>query len=420
MQNISYFCIVKHFKYFLRSLLGLFLAFVPATMNAQETDSLQVSLLTCGPGNEVYSYYGHTAIRLKGWSFYFFNAAGLPVEKRDVVVNYGSFSFRQKYFIARFILGLTDYEVSLAPFELFVAEYNHERRWVREQVLNLTLAEKEALYEAICRNLEPQNKTYRYNYFTDNCTTRARNIILGNMSDEIVFDWESKPASTYREMIHQYNRQHLWAAFGNDLLLGLGADSPIDAFEQQFLPIPLSNDFEHATIARNGNKPQKLVKATNQLVSMQENPHKAEPFLFSPMMCACCLCLLLIIVTAVEIKRKQTLWQTDAITMLVTGLAGIILFVMIFSQHPTVRCNLQIMLLNPLNLVFLYPAVKRLRRGKLHAWHVGWMVMLLLCATAGSVGIQHYADGILLLAYTLLFRQCAIVYRLYQHKTKTN
>ena len=83
-------------------------------------DSVDISLLTCGPGQEVWSYYGHTALRIQN------KAMGT-----DVAVNWGMFSFNQSCFVLRFVFGLTDYQIGIYPMSDFIAEYAHEGRWVR-------------------------------------------------------------------------------------------------------------------------------------------------------------------------------------------------------------------------------------------------------------------------------------------------
>ena len=117
-------------------------------------DSVRISLLTCGPGNQVYSYYGHTAIRYHDLA-----------RQQDIAINYGIFSFQKSYFILRFVFGLTDYEMGIEDFATFISTYSHRGSWVKEQVLNLTRKEKWAITQAIDVNYRPENRVYRYNYF---------------------------------------------------------------------------------------------------------------------------------------------------------------------------------------------------------------------------------------------------------------
>ena len=131
-------------------------------------DSVEVSLLTCEPGTETWSQYGHNAVR-----WHDKQRGGM-----DVAINYGVFTPDAPYFVLRFILGLTDYQLGVVPFELFCAQYEYEKRAVCEQVLDLDNADKEAIFSALQVNMRPENVVYRYNYFYDNCTTRARDLLV--------------------------------------------------------------------------------------------------------------------------------------------------------------------------------------------------------------------------------------------------
>jgi hypothetical protein len=134
-------------------------------------DAIDISLLTVGPGNEVWSLYGHTALRYQDKS-----------RRQDLAINYGAFNFEQDYFLLRFVFGATDYEMETIPMRLFMDVYQAEGRWVREQQLNLTREEKLSITNALYKNSLPENVTYRYNFFYDNCTTRARNMIVQHLN----------------------------------------------------------------------------------------------------------------------------------------------------------------------------------------------------------------------------------------------
>ncbi|MBQ7470938.1 MAG: DUF4105 domain-containing protein [Prevotella sp.] len=423
MQKINYFCIVKRFKYILRGLFVLFLTLSQSTACANETDSVSISLLTCGPGQEVYSYYGHTAIRIQGKPFYFVDRRGNTSEFNDVVINYGCFSFRQKYFILRFVFGLTDYQVGVSTFDQFIEEYTRENRWVKEQVLRLTVEEKDAIYDAIQTNLLKENRTYRYNYFYDNCTTRARDMLVGHMKGCVNYHFSNRQEKTYRSMVCSFCSHHPWSAFGNNLLLGAGADSPLSATEQQFLPIPLFEDFEQATVTTADGVEQPLVTENIDLIPnlthSDESNEEAAFVLFSPQVVLGALSILILLLMLVEMKRKKVMWGIDTMVMTLSGMLGLVLFAMIFSQHPTVSCNFQILLLNPLNLVFLYPTIQQMRKHKLHFWYIASTALLGLCAVIGIFGIQHYAEGMLFLACTLLTRQCWVIFH-YNKNIKSN
>ena len=361
--------------------LTALLSVVNITAGAQSmnnNDSIQISLLTCSPGKEVWAQYGHTAIR------YYDKEKGL-----DLAINYGIFSLVQTYFIPRFVLGMTDYRMGIQAMDDFLTQYSYEGRSVVEQVLNLSPKDKEVIYEALQENMKPENVVYRYNYFFDNCTTRARDMIVSHLHGRVVYP-PAKPDATFRSMIHKWNYKDKWSQFGEDLLLGVNADRKTTKSEQQFLPENLRNDFDKATY--NG-KP--LVKQTNELLPAETTV--AEPSsLLSPIFIAFLFATINIIITLFSYRKQRVYWLWDAVLMLTSGLIGIILFIMIFSQHPCVSLNFIIFFFNPLPLFFLYPTVKR----KKTLWWKIWGILIII----GLLGrfIQEIPLPILIVASFLL------------------
>ena len=334
---------MKRFKRYLSSTwLVIFLllthaapAFSQDNNSGQLADSIEISLLTCGPRSNVYSLYGHTAIRYED-----------KAHGTDLAVNYGVFSFDKPFFILRFVFGLTDYEMGIEYFSDFIAQYSSSGCGVRQQTLNLTRKEKLDIAAAIEKNYEPQNRVYRYNYFYDNCTSRARDIIVSHINGKVEYPKHKSEDTTFREMIHQYNKEHRWARFGNDLLLGVKADRPTTFEEQQFLPENLANDFANATVSSNGKPSKRKLVKTDTWVLPKTNGTGSDSFPVSPAVCLGAFAAVTLLLTAIERRKKKNFWIFDTLVMLADGTCGIILLAMIFSQHPTVNLNLQILLLN--------------------------------------------------------------------------
>lgn len=397
MGNISYFCIVKRFISLLRC-LSLIICLLPANnISAQHyvesdlnMDSVEISLLTCRPRQNVYSLYGHTAIRIQD-----------KQNHLDMAVNYGMFSFDKPFFILRFVFGLTDYSMDIEDFEAFRIYYATRGAGVKQQTLNLTKEEKKAIIDAIIKNYEPQNRVYRYNYFYDNCTTRARDILLDNINGTIRYQTRNKNSESYREMIHDYNEQQRWARFGNDLLLGIKADFPTNHEQQQFLPDNLRKDFDNAVVIDKNGQKRALVSNSSWVV-LPGTQAEWSGFPLSPTTCAIIFFVIVVAVSIYERCKIKIFWGMDIFLMLLTGLCGLILLAMVFSQHPTVRVNLQILLLNPISLIFLYPTVKCLRRNIIHRWLMAWMILIVLFLIGGF--FQSYAEGMTIVALSLLIR----------------
>ncbi len=391
---------MKHLKIIFRTILLLLLTSFPGvstpvagqelqtdTAKAAPLDSVEVSLLTCQPHDEIYSLYGHTAIRYRDQR---------QQEKIDVAFNYGVFDFKKPHFVLRFVFGLTDYELGAYPYDLFLREYRHFGSMVTEQVLNLTPEEKVKMRKALSENLLPENSVYRYNYFYNNCTTKARDIIEKCISGKVEYTERKNYTPSYREMVHEMTAQHPWACFGNDLLLGVKADVKTNIRQQEFLPHNLMYDFDHAQIYENGQY-RPLVKERRIAVPAGVQMVQSG-FPLSPLHCAAIITVIGLGIFLMEWKKRRSFLAWDLLLMVVTGVLGIVLTMMLFSQHPTVSMNLQIILFNPLPWFYLLTVIK----GRpTWYWHITSVLALLFLA--GEL-LQDYPEGIWCLALCLLLQ----------------
>lgn len=404
MKNIAYFCIVKKLNIFLYRLLLTFILLdiskiaIGNTTNYAETpaDSIRVSLLTCSPHDEIYSLYGHTAIRYED-----------KASKTDIVVNYGMFSFKKPFFIARFVLGLTDYEMGIQDFNDFCYEYQYFGSQVTQQEINLTPEEKGQLLKALQDNYA-NARVYRYNYFYNNCTTKARDIILKSINGKIEYKNAIDKSVSFRDLIHGCNANYSWASFGNDLLLGFKADMQTTREEQQFLPDNLMRDFGQAKIVSADGSARPLVKNTEIIVKGNDYAIAGKTKV-TPQFVFITLLLLIAAIVVAEFKTKKRFLWVDISLLLASGLAGLILFVMLFSEHPTTSTNLQIFILCPLNLYWAIYIIKNKRneRKLRKAWT---FLSIMLCIGLSGRLIQVYAEGMPLLALSLLLKNCCNLY----------
>ena len=355
------------------------------TMTVADMDSIERGLITCSPHDEVYSLYGHSALRVHDLR-----------SDYSWVYNYGVFDFKKPHFVWRFIMGQTDYCLErtgrLRDWIDYYADWGCQ---VEEQVLDLTNNEKLHLFMALEDNWR-RYPVYRYNFFYDNCSTRPRNIVERCLDGKVAYVPHPDYHPTFREMIHGCTKNHPWTAFGNDLLLGLRADMQTTQREQQFLPVNLYHDFDHATVVRqDGTRP--LVLRHVVLAPLGKQPVSGE-FPLSPLACTLLLLLVSVIIFVMEWRRKRTAVWWDVVLMLLTGLPGVLLLLMFFSEHPATSTNLQVLVLNPLALLFL-PAVLRRRRTR-------WFTISLCCIFVFFIGCfwQDYAEGMEFVALSLLLR----------------
>jgi len=354
-------------------------------LSKQYFDSIDVSLLTCEPHDEVYSLYGHTAIRVQDRN-----------NNSDFAVNFGVFDSSADNFALRFIFGLTDYMMGCVSFDSFLAEYSYYGSAVYEQHLNLTAEEKRNFMNALAENSLPENVVYRYNYFYNNCTTKARDLILnsidGNTKSRITA--LQKGERSFRDMIHMKVEGHPWARVGNDLLLGVGSDFNTTYEEREFLPEVLMSDFDNTVIHTTDGKTRKLVDGNRQILKHQPSTVHTGSFPLTPTQCAWILFAAILTLSLAEtlIIRRRLLWLEYSVICLY-GAAGMVLFAMLFSEHPTVRVNLQILVFNPLLPILAFPKLK---------WQHGYTVIaiMLVLFFVGNT-IQQYAEGMNIMALSL-------------------
>ena len=325
------------------SLIALLLLSI-LTLKAQQiiiSDSAVISLITCSPGEEVYSKFGHTAIRIND------SQHGV-----DLVFNYGIFSFETENFYYKFIKGETDYQLGIYDTRYFLPEYAQRNSQVWEQVLNLTVIEKRKLINSLLNNYEPQNRTYRYNFVFDNCSTRPRDKIIAALQGYIKFQ-PSLESKTFRQWVGVYVGTDTWLKFGIDIVFGMDADLPANTNESMFLPENLMFEFQTAQIHTPNGQIRKLVSEKKILVTKNELIDQHESWIFKPLTFTLSLLILGIPLTIWDIKgKKRHLKFFDTFLLALTGIGGVIAFYLMFlSLHPLVKSNLNLLWLNPINLV---------------------------------------------------------------------
>ncbi|MCI1648112.1 MAG: DUF4105 domain-containing protein [Bacteroides sp.] len=380
-------------------LLITFFSFLSISSQAKEkrpiSDSIRFSLLTCAPGEEIYSLFGHTAIRYENFT------RGI-----DVVFNYGMFSFNTPNFILRFALGKTDYQLGVNSYEQFVFEYKYLERDVWQQTLNLLPEEKEHLVRSLEENYLPENRTYRYNFFYDNCATRPRDQIEKAVNGKLQYADDmlnNNTGKSFRDIIHQYTKGHDWAKFGMDLCLGSKADKPINRRLMMFAPFYVKDFFQSAKIV--DRQERYLVLKTTKIVEVNNAKEEKHTSCITPMQASLSLFFFITLITLIGIYKKRTLWGVDLILFASAGLAGSILsFLALFSQHPAVSPNYLLFIFHPFHLLFLPWIIKRVKNRQKCLYMMLNLLVLTLFILFWAVIPQRFNLAILPLALCLWIR----------------
>jgi len=389
---------------YLKSLLVIIvcnLAF--SFVNAAPTDSIKFSLLTCSPGTEIYSLFGHTAIRYED-----------KARNLDIVFNYGMFNFNSPNFIWRFVKGETDYQLGVTEFQYFETEYFMRGSSVYQQTLNLLPEEKMRLWSILEKNYQPENRVYRYNYFYDNCTTRARDKIEESISGDVVYIEDNRPL-TFRDIIHQYTQGYEWSEFGIDLCLGSKADEVADHRQKMFAPFYLMDAFDSAMIKATGTSDRQLVSDTKEIVVGSKEMRDEINLWLTPLQAGWILFIFVLLIGIYGIWKKRSFWGIDLLLFGLAGLAGcIIAFLVFFSVHPTVSPNYLLFLFHPIHLIYLPFMIYNSRKGKKDIYHwINFTVLTLFIALWGVLP-QRFNPAVLPLALSLLIRsasQLILIYR---------
>ncbi len=307
----------------------------------------EVSVLTCSPGGELYSLFGHSAIRIHD-----------PVKHIDVVFNYGTFSFDENFYF-NFAMGRLNYSLSIQGMENFLRAYKIEDRSVVEQVLRLEPEQKQKVVDYLDWNHLPENREYLYDFFYDNCSSRIRFVLEQALPDADVdfqdLQYESKPS--FRDMIDEYLIYHPWGDFGIDLGLGLPCDKVPSSDEYVFLPNELERAFDQAKL---DGAPLVMRKAT----MIEGSPLRASFSLFDPSPLMWLLLGLVVVFSTLGWRRKQLWWGIDMALFLIIGAVGLLVaFLWFVTDHTATVNNLNILWAWPTHLIAIFflmmPRVRR-------------------------------------------------------------
>ncbi len=338
------------------------------TQKQQEEDSVRVSLVTFYPGSEPHNIWGHSEIRVQQG----------PI---DLYFNYGVFDFQAPAFMWRFMLGETDY--LCMPVPRAYATMGMEGRRMVEQELNLPQDRAIAVRNFLWYNAQPENRTYRYKFLSDNCSTRPRDIIEMAAGEGLQYPAMGDTTVTYRDILAHYCRNYAWEKFGIDLVLGWNVDTVLDQRATMFIPMILMDAIDRATI-KTDSVTMPLVKATTVPVdaSTAGKVKPPTPWYISPMAVALLVLLLTLLVSSRDWRRRDVSRWFDTMLFTTGGLAGCLLFFLIFfSTHEATSPNINIAWLHPLLLLLaVLPWFKKTRTaaGWLHALNALVVSLLML------------------------------------------
>lgn len=284
------------------------------------SENTQISIFTCGRGEQLYSTFGHTALRIKD-----------EANRLDVVFNYGAFDFRVENFYLKFVKGDLQYFMNVTSVEDFIMEYQTDEREVIEQTLNLPLSQKQKLFDELSAALYTSERYYTYKFIDRNCTTMVTEKINGLLGQAQIQKVDDKTIS-YRTLLYPYFDNYFWYKLGINIVFGAKTDA---AAEKLFLPVELMHSLDKVTVA---GKP--LVTEKKTLVPGSEIKPVFSFFNSIYVIVAFLLVVMLL--------NKRWLFLSY---LFVCGILGLVLCLIgLYSDHQELLWNYNALLFSPLFL----------------------------------------------------------------------
>jgi Domain of unknown function (DUF4105) len=308
---------------------------------SQSSVDTLVYLLTCGPGTETYSIYGHSALRIV-----------ISEKHTDKVYNWGVFDYETANFAWKFAKGRLDYMLDTEIFNGFLKGYYFEKRYVYSQKINIDAKETSRLIELINENLRPGNIKYRYDFFYDDCTTRIRDLLEKAIGKNLIYPPpESGKIPTFRDMVAKYQNPYPWLKFGVDLIMGSTADKKAFFRDRMFLPIDMKDELSKTVIQRSEKR---IPLLQNPVVLLSFDPPSIKQSFFISPSFIFTLVIILILILAALTKNRRAVRIIDITIYSVFSLLSILMiFFNFFTDHVQMRWNLNIIWLNPFIIVCL-------------------------------------------------------------------
>lgn len=300
--------------------------------NIQLSHKAQISVITCGTGNESYSLFGHTAIRVRDTD----NAI-------DVVYNYGAFDFNTPNFVMKFIKGNLQYFAVAHSYPDFINQYQYEKRSVYEQELNIPITLKQKLFDNLNTSLASGESHYTYKFIDKNCTSMVVDIINKTL-DSVTIVKKTDTNITYRTILYPYFDNHFYERLGTSIIFGKKVDQ---LGTKIFLPFELQKSLKKVSFQNH-----LLVEKNKTILEFKNEVHLSwwnNPYSY-----------LILLSLVVFINKKSV----DLIYLTLLSILGLFFsFVGFYSSHLELGYNYTILLFNPTLLGVLYFYWTRNKKG---------------------------------------------------------
>jgi Domain of unknown function (DUF4105) len=323
------------------------LIFISENLFSQPVQDTTIYLITCSPGTETYSIYGHSAIRIV-----------ISHIKSDTVYNWGVFDFTTPNFVWKFAKGRLDYVLDTSEFNRFMLDYLYEKRSVFSQKINLESSEKRVLLSLIQMNLLPKNRSYRYDFFYDDCSTRIRDLIEKTVGTKLIYPPDEKrQMPSFREMVGEYQKNYPWLKMGIDMIMGTPGEVKANFRDMMFLPLYLQKNLTMVLVNRD-HRMAPLLSSSETLLEFTPQTGITR-FYETPIFIFTLLFIVIVILSAIY-KKGRLINILDLLLFIIfSALAILMIFFNFFTDHQQMKLNLNIVWFNPIIIVCLFCLILR-------------------------------------------------------------
>jgi hypothetical protein len=348
----------------LSTLVLFFMCFNGHSQYKQLSKNAEVSIITAGPGKVLYEGFGHSTIRIKDTNF-------------DTAYNYGIFDLEGTDFYLNFTKGKMLYKLASYPFHYFVRSYHKDKRWIKEQVLNLNLKEKQQFYEYLENNAKQENATYLYDPFFNNCATILREITEIVLKEKVTFKTNHiQKEKSFRQLMNDEIHWNTWGSFGINLALGSKLDKIATEKQHMYLPDFVHRGFKNATVHINGEN-ETLIKTDRYILKFDEL--EVKPALINPFLVFSLILFIGIYITYKDSKRNMRTKWFDFSLLFSTGLIGLlIVFLWFFTDHSTTPINFNFLWAFAPNLIVSFLLLKETPKKWVNTYISGLLLLLFI------------------------------------------
>lgn len=304
------------------------------TTAMMRSDYITASLLIVDPAEEIYSLFGHCALRLN-----------CPSKKMDYCFTFETSTDTKG--LVNFFRGKARGGFVAAPTAGYMEYYRPTGRGITEYTLNLTPAEKLTLWRNVDQAIA-QGFSYRYDYMHTQCTSMMVYLVSGALSAPVTYhQLPSQLEGSFRDQMLAESAAYPWSRFFWQTVMGPEGDST-EPLEQKITPRILPTAWQKATV---GSGPRTLTEDNGQRLTEADGTPSSLLSWLTPSLACTLFIIIAIILTAGQLKQgwRRLPLAFDGLLLaihllLAIGLTALVLF----SELEATQWNWYVLVFNPL------------------------------------------------------------------------